>query len=86
MTSEKSTKEFAPRQQLGKQPLDALLQEHGLSNTDLVQNSGNQLTHKIVQKARNGHELAKKSQHKVLLAVQQSLPDEVLTLKDLFSY
>ncbi len=42
---------------LGPQPLDELMNAYGLSNHDLVECSTEQLTHKQVQRARNGRQL-----------------------------
>ena len=40
--------------QLGIQPLDAILDEKALANSDLVEISTEQLTHKQVQKKQEG--------------------------------
>lgn len=55
---------------MGAQPLDALLEERGLNNHDVVAAAGdNGLTHKVVQKARKGRQLTIRAQKKVLAAV-----------------
>ena len=41
---------------LGTQPFDALMEAWGLSNTDLVETSPEQLTHKQVRRARTGRQ------------------------------
>ena len=53
---------------LGTQPLDKLLNDWGLSNHDLVDISTEQLTHKQVQRARQGRRLTLKMMMKVTRA------------------
>ena len=45
---------------LGTQPFDLLMEAWGLSNTDLVNTSPEQLTHKQVRRARSGRQLTLK--------------------------
>jgi hypothetical protein len=52
----------------GVQPLDRLMDDWGLENHDLVDVSTEQLTHKQVQKARNGRELTLKMKMNVTRA------------------
>ncbi len=52
----------------GTQPLDGLMEMWGLSNHDLVEASPEQLTHKQVQRARNGRQLTLKMMMKVTRA------------------
>lgn len=54
---------------LGLQPLDALLDEIGLNNHQLVALSTEQLTHKQVQKARKGKRVSVNIQRKILRAL-----------------
>lgn len=54
---------------LGPQPLDAILDEIGLSNHQLVALSAEQLTHKQVQKARKGRRISVNIQRKILRAL-----------------
>ncbi len=54
---------------LGPQPLDAILDEIGLSNHQLVALSTEQLTHKQVQKARKGRRISVNIQRKILRAL-----------------
>ena len=54
---------------LGPQPLDAILDEIGLSNHQLVALSTEQLTHKQVQKARKGRRISVNIQRKILKAL-----------------
>lgn len=53
---------------LGTQPLDKLLNDWGLSNHHLVEISTEQLTHKQVQRARQGRRLTLKMMMKVTRA------------------
>ena len=53
---------------LGLQPLDAILDEIGLNNHQLVALSTEQLTHKQVQKARKGKRISVNIQRKILRA------------------
>ncbi len=80
----------------GPQPLDALMQRWGLDNHDLVTVSTEQLTHKQVQKARQGRQLTLKLMQKVAralnVAVWNRLSKEDRELyveyihRDLFTY
>lgn len=54
---------------LGLQPLDAILDEIGLNNHQLVALSTEQLTHKQVQKARKGKRISVNIQRKILRAL-----------------
>lgn len=73
--------------ELGVQPLDALMEEHGLNNHRLVAASGEHLTHKVVGKARRGRRLTVRGQKKVLDAFNRCVVmGEPLTLTDLFNY
>ncbi len=54
---------------LGPQPLDAILDEIGLCNHQLVALSTEQLTHKQVQKARKGRRISVNIQRKILKAL-----------------
>ena len=70
----------------GIQPLDALLVKLELSNSDLVEASTQQLTHKMVQKGRKGRRISLNIQMKILAALQALKPEQKLTLQDLFNY
>ena len=69
---------------LGVQPLDGIMIKFGLSNHDLVRVSTQQLTHKMVQKARQGKKLTLNARQKVLTALKLAVPEHVFSLKDLF--
>lgn len=80
----------------GPQPLDALMQRWKLDNHDLVTASTEQLTHKQVQKARQGRQLTLKLMQKVAralnVAIWNRLPKEKKESfveyihRDLFNY
>ena len=85
---------------LGVQPLDALMTKHGLTNHALVAVSTEQLSHKVVQKARKGRRLTSKAKTKILNAVhaalqsrraspeseRAALPEQKFAHRDLFNY
>ena len=50
---------------LGPQPLDRMMEALGLTNTDLVTTSPEQLTHKQMRRARSGRQLTLKMMMKV---------------------
>lgn len=80
----------------GLQRIDALMNSWGLDNHDLVRASLEQLTHKQVQKARQGRQLTFKMMQKVAralnVAIWEKLPDDAKEQyyeyihRDLFSY
>jgi hypothetical protein len=74
-----------PRE-LGLQPLDQILVERNLSNTDLVRASTEQLTHKMVNKGRRGRRLTSNVKHKILNALNRASSGHTYTLADLFNY
>ena len=55
--------------ELGIQPLDAIMEERGLKNHDLVAASKDGLTHKQVQKGRKGRRLTRHIQDKIVVAL-----------------
>jgi len=71
---------------LGTQPLDALMIKHALTNHALVANSAEQLSHKVVQKARKGRRLTSKAKTKILNALHIALPEHKFAHRDLFNY
>lgn len=83
-----------PGQEFGTQPIDKLIEEFGLKNHDLVEayqnETGKQLTHKIVKKARNGRRLTFKTRQKVTIALNLALQNNETyleqTVSDLFNY
>ena len=70
----------------GMQPLDALMTKHGFSNHALVAASTEQLSHKVVQKARKGKRLTPKAKAKILEALHNALPEKKFAHRDLFNY
>lgn len=79
--------------ELGPQPLDRLLEDLGLNNHELVAASTEQLTHKMVAKARKGRRLSRNIQMKVVralnAAVKAKVPGEearAYLVEDLFNY
>ena len=80
----------------GTQRIDSIMQAWGLGNHDLVNVSLEQLTHKQVQKARQGRQLTLKMMQKVAralnVAIWERLDEEQRELyyeyihRDLFSY
>jgi len=71
--------------ELGTQPLDAVMEERGLKNHDLVAASKDGLTHKQVQKGRRGRRLTRNVQDKIVSALSAS-SGTVYKLDQLFNY
>ena len=69
----------------GTQPIDAIMQENGLDNHAVVAASTEQITHKMVAKARNGRFLSMNVRQKILRALNKAL-NAGYTLHDLFTY
>ena len=70
---------------LGPQPVAKLMAEHGLKPHDLVCNSTEQLTHKMISRAVKGRRLTPNIQRKVLKALNKTAGKEY-QLKDVFNY
>lgn len=70
---------------LGLQPISGLMTEHGLKPSDLVRNSTEQLTYKMVSRAVKGRRLTPNIQHKIINALNKAAGKEY-ELKDLFNY
>lgn len=70
---------------LGLQPIAGLMIEHRLKPNDLVRNSTEQLTHKMVSRAVKGRRLTPKIQRKIINALNKAVGKEY-ELKDLFNY
>lgn len=68
------------------QPLDGIMKAHSLENDDLVQVSGEQLTHKQVQKARHGKPVTSNIQGKIVRALNAAVEGGKYTQKELFNY
>ena len=71
--------------ELGVQPLDAIMEERGLKNHDLVAASKDGLTHKQVQKGRKGRRLTRHIQDKIVAAFS-ARTGEACKLDQLFNY
>ena len=70
----------------GVQPLDALLNQLGLKNADLVAASTEFLTHKQVNKARRGRRLTVNVQLKILNALNKKSGEKKFRREELFNY
>lgn len=71
--------------ELGVQPLDALMEKHGLKNHDVVAASKDGLTHKQVQKGRKGRRLTRNIQDKIVTAFSAAAGSRY-TLDQIFTY
>jgi len=71
--------------ELGEQPLSALLDELCISNHAVVAASTEQLTHKMVAKARRGRWISMRIRLKIQRAVNKVSGNQY-TLADLFNY
>lgn len=72
--------------QKGVQPLDELMTQLNLKNSDLVERSTDQLTHKMVAKGRKGRQLTLNAQLKILKAINAGSGKKRYVLDDLFNY
>lgn len=70
---------------LGEQPIAKIMLEHGFKPHDLVSNSTEQLTHKMVSRAVKGRRLTPKIQQKILNALNKATGKQY-GLKDIFNY
>jgi hypothetical protein len=69
----------------GEQPVAGLLDALGLKAHDLVAASTEQITHKMVARARKGRWLTPRVRQKILNALNQA-SGRTYDLKDLFNY
>jgi uncharacterized protein YbcV (DUF1398 family) len=69
-----------------RQPLDELMETHGVANADLVRASTQQLTFKNVHHGRTGHRITPNIQDKILTALSRVKPELKLRRRDLFHY
>ena len=72
--------------ELGEQPIHRLMNELNLENADLVSASTEQLTFKMVAKARKGRFLTMNVRLKVRRAFQKATGNATYSLDDLFNY
>ena len=70
---------------LGEQPIAKIMALHELSAHDLVVNSTEQITHKMVSRALKGRRLTPNVQSKILDAINKA-SGKRYGLKDLFNY
>ena len=70
---------------LGGQPIAKIMAEYGFKPNDLVSNSTEQITHKMVSRAVKGRRLNLKIQYRILNALNKAAGKEYV-LKDLFNY
>ncbi|MFH1868134.1 MAG: hypothetical protein ABH843_04095 [Candidatus Omnitrophota bacterium] len=70
---------------LGEQPIAKIMAEHGLKPHDIVHVSAEQITHKMIGRAKNGRRLTPNVQCKILDALNKAAKRNY-SLKDLFSY
>ena len=72
---------------VGIQPLDAIMTEKEIKNTDLVKVAPpGFITHKQIQKGRKGRRLSMHLQDKVLDALNAFVAPESYEFKELFNY
>jgi hypothetical protein len=72
---------------VGVQPLDAIMTEKEIKNTDLVKAAPpGFITHKQIQKGRKGRRLSMHMQDKVLDALNAFVAPESYEFKELFNY
>ena len=70
---------------LGEQPIQKLMEHHGLKPKDVVDAAQEQMTHKMVSRAAKGRRLTRNTQEKVLRAFNLA-SGESYTLAELFTY
>ena len=70
---------------LGEQPLARIMADHGLKARDLVAISTQQLTHKMVSRARKGRRLTPNVQSKIRDALNKSTGKKY-SREELFTY
>jgi hypothetical protein len=84
-----ATGKALPRE-MGVQPIDAVMTEHGLKNHDVMDMNRGGLTHKNVSKARKGRRLTPKIKVRVVTALNAALKkrgvEKQFVPKDLFNY
>ena len=73
------------KRNLGEQPIVKIMVEHGFKPHDLVSNSTEQITHKMVARAAKGRRLNLKIQYRLLNALNKAAGKQYI-LKDLFDY
>jgi hypothetical protein len=74
-----------PGYDLGPQPIAKIMAEYGFKPADVVKNSTEQLTYKMVSRAIKGRRLTLHVQQKVLNAVNKA-SGKAYRIEDLFNY
>lgn len=70
----------------GFQPLHEIMTQLGISNSDVVRASTEQLTHKMVQKGRKGCPINPHIKQKIANALNAVQKEQVFTIRELFNY
>jgi hypothetical protein len=73
------------KRDFGEQPIGKIMAAHGLKPHDLVENSTEQITYKMISRAVKGRRLTPNVQGKILGALNKAAKKSY-TLKDLFNY
>ena len=73
------------KRNMSAQPLTSIMDEKNLTAHDLVAASDEQITHKMIARARKGRRLSRNVQLKILRALINATQTQY-TLKDLFNY
>jgi len=73
------------KRNFGKQPIAQIMVDNGLNPPDLVVASTEQITHKMVSRARKGRKLTPNVKSKIRNAVNKSTGKEY-SMKELFNY
>ena len=74
------------KSEFGIQPLDEILNKCSLKNEDLVRASNEQLTHKQVQKGRQGKAITTNMKRKIMRALNRIDEKNKYAQKELFNY
>jgi hypothetical protein len=75
-----------PEMDEGVQPLDKIMKQLMLTDADLVDRSTDNLTFKMMLKARKGRRLKARNQLRVLRALNDCCLEQKFTLEDIFTY
>lgn len=75
-----------PEMDEGVQPLDKIMKQLMLENEDLVNKSTDNLTFRIMIKARKGRRLKARAQLRVLRALNDCSLEKKFTMEDIFTY
>ncbi len=71
---------------MGVQPLDKIIRELMLTDTDLVNKTTDNLTFRMVAKGRKGRRIKARAQLRILRALNDCSPEKKFTLEDIFNY